>query len=541
MCENKGADTLVMVQHKNMTDDEEREEGVGHHKGLVVKKEVVSRIPTAKGVYDLALYSNNKDDKEHLVICIGGIDNIKSQEVVDVRIHSECFTGDVLGSLRCDCGEQLQTALAHVCNKGFGVVLYLRQEGRGIGLKEKLKAYNLQDNGYDTVEANVVLGHLPDERNYDVACRICEDLELKNINLLTNNPLKIQAMKSGGLHVENIVSMFPTIVSDETVKYLSTKILRMNHHLDLDSVASTSRISAQSSSRGSESDSNTSIVSNSSVFEVFNDNNVIVGHVNSGIGSSNSSNNVVQKKSNNRNYFRHIYGPILRSRKRVIEEQKPFVTLTYAQSMDGSIASKDRKPLRISGEKSMRMTHELRARHDCIVIGIGTVLSDNPQLTIRFGVKAKRPPVPVVLDTNLKFNVKCRLAQRNPIIICGPDTDPERQTKIQELQNVGIRVLCNKLDKNGRIDLKTAMESLYKEYNMHRIMVEGGASVITNFLSSNVADACIITVAHTYIGGLRAFENIDEKTQMSMPRLTNVANYLVEPDTIITGFPTKIA
>src|SRR5690349_5302544 len=148
-----------------------------------VTRRVRARIPTHVGEFDLYLYTNNHDAKEHLALVMGDVAN---QMNVPVRIHSECFTGDVIGSQRCDCGEQLNRAMEVIAEVGRGIIVYLRQEGRGIGLLEKLRAYNLQDQGYDTVDANLVLGHQADERDHTVAARILEDLDVKSILLLTN-------------------------------------------------------------------------------------------------------------------------------------------------------------------------------------------------------------------------------------------------------------------------------------------------------------------------------------------------------------------
>ncbi|HNB51989.1 MAG TPA: GTP cyclohydrolase II, partial [Anaerolineales bacterium] len=149
-----------------------------------------------------------------------------------VRVHSECFTGDVLGSMRCDCGEQLQRSMEMIAQAGRGVILYLRQEGRGIGLLNKLRAYNLQDQGYDTVEANLLLGHQADEREYTVAAEILRDLNVQSIRLLTNNPEKINALETLGIPILGRVSLTPE-VNPENARYLHTKIVRMNHLLNL--------------------------------------------------------------------------------------------------------------------------------------------------------------------------------------------------------------------------------------------------------------------------------------------------------------------
>ena len=149
-----------------------------------------------------------------------------------MRLHSECFTGDVLGSRRCDCGEQLSFAMQQIAAQGEGVVIYLRQEGRGIGLLDKLRAYNLQDEGYDTVEANLLLGHQVDERDYTVAALILEDLGVQSVRMLTNNPLKIDTLQDLGISVTERVQVQPTVYA-ENANYLFTKITRMNHMFNL--------------------------------------------------------------------------------------------------------------------------------------------------------------------------------------------------------------------------------------------------------------------------------------------------------------------
>jgi GTP cyclohydrolase II len=149
-----------------------------------------------------------------------------------VRIHSECFTGDVLGSQRCDCGEQLHRALELIALEGRGVIVYLRQEGRGIGLAEKLRAYNLQDTGLDTVDANLALGHPVDESDYGMAAAILKDLGIKSVRLITNNPQKITEMEERGIEVVDRIATLPTVYPDNAT-YLLTKAQRMNHLLNL--------------------------------------------------------------------------------------------------------------------------------------------------------------------------------------------------------------------------------------------------------------------------------------------------------------------
>ena len=192
-----------------------------------VNRMVAARLPNAEGEFELALYMSNRDDKEHLALICG---EVKDQNDVLVRVHSECFTGDVLGSRRCDCGEQLRKSTQMIAEAGRGVMLYLRQEGRGIGLLNKLRAYNLQDQGYDTVDANLVLGHQADEREYDIAALIIRDLGINSIHLITNNPHKINSLTALNVSITARVELHTTVYPDN-LAYLRTKAERMNHLL----------------------------------------------------------------------------------------------------------------------------------------------------------------------------------------------------------------------------------------------------------------------------------------------------------------------
>jgi 3,4-dihydroxy 2-butanone 4-phosphate synthase/GTP cyclohydrolase II len=188
---------------------------------------VQTPLPTEHGEFILHYYSNTLDNKEHIALVKGDVSN---KEQVPVRIHSECFTGDVLSSRRCDCGEQLDMAMQLINDAGVGVLIYLRQEGRGIGLLKKLQAYNLQDQGMDTVDANIHLGYLADEREYSIAALILESLHVKSIKLLTNNPKKIDDLKKLGIHVEGRIPV-EVIAHNDNVDYLKTKAKKMAHML----------------------------------------------------------------------------------------------------------------------------------------------------------------------------------------------------------------------------------------------------------------------------------------------------------------------
>ncbi|MBN1218878.1 MAG: GTP cyclohydrolase II [Anaerolineae bacterium] len=202
---------------------------------LKISQTACARIPTAEGEFRLCVYQTNQDNKEHLAVVLG---DVFGQPEVLTRIHSECFTGDVLGSLRCDCGEQLHQAMHLIAQASRGILIYLRQEGRGIGLTQKLRAYNLQDEGYDTVDANLMLGHHADERDYSVAALILQDLRVQSIHLLTNNPEKIENLQRLGIPVTVRVPLQPQ-VTPENANYLLTKVQRMNHLLSLDLVSAT--------------------------------------------------------------------------------------------------------------------------------------------------------------------------------------------------------------------------------------------------------------------------------------------------------------
>lgn len=190
---------------------------------------VQTRIPTRHGVFMLHYYSNNIDEKEHVALVKG---DVAGKDNVPVRIHSECFTGDVLGSRRCDCGEQLDMAMHLIDEAGLGILIYLRQEGRGIGLLKKLQAYNLQDGGMDTVDANIHLGHLADEREYSIAALMLENLKVKSIELMTNNPKKIDELKKLGIHVAGRIPVEAQAHNDN-VGYLKTKAKKMAHMLSM--------------------------------------------------------------------------------------------------------------------------------------------------------------------------------------------------------------------------------------------------------------------------------------------------------------------
>ncbi len=194
-------------------------------KDILVSRLVDAKLPSKFGNFNIHIYRSNVDRKEHIALVKG---NIKTSKPVLVRVHSECMTGDIFGSMRCDCREQLTKSMEMIEKEGKGVLLYMRQEGRGIGLVNKLKAYNLQEKGKDTVEANVELGFQADLRDYGIGAQILRDLGLKKIKLLTNNPKKIIGLNGYGLEV---VERVPIEIKANhiNVRYLKTKRDKLGH------------------------------------------------------------------------------------------------------------------------------------------------------------------------------------------------------------------------------------------------------------------------------------------------------------------------
>ena len=187
----------------------------------------VAFLPTVRGDFKIQVFHEATTGFDHVALTLG---DMKGPDPVLVRVHSECLTGDVFSSTRCDCGPQLRAALDAIVEKGWGALLYLRQEGRGIGLHAKIQAYHLQDQGADTLDANLMLGHPADARDYAIAANILADLGVEQVNLLTNNPEKVDQLTNHGIQV---ASRTPLIVGvgAKNRDYLATKGERMGHHI----------------------------------------------------------------------------------------------------------------------------------------------------------------------------------------------------------------------------------------------------------------------------------------------------------------------
>ncbi len=409
-----------------------------------LKNLVRTRLPTKHGGFVLHYYSNNIDNKEHVALVK---DTVAGKRGVPVRIHSECFTGDVLGSRRCDCGDQLDMALQIIEDAGCGVLIYLRQEGRGIGLLKKLQAYNLQDEGLDTVDANIRLGHMPDEREYTLAALILHDLGLESIQLITNNPNKIDDLTKLGIIVEKRIPVEPGFHHDN-LGYLKTKAEKLKHLLTF-SNASPAHLPAELS------------------------------------------------------FMQPFLEQLEATRNSSVNQL--FITLSYAQSIDGSISKDAGTSLPLSDDASLTMTHVLRAHHDALLIGINTTLVDNPKLNVRHF--QGEDPQPVILDCLLRFPENAamlRASTKLPIIITTAQAPAEKKCR---LQAKGIQVFEVEQTSEGHVDLN-ALLTLLPGLGLHTVMVEGGAEVINEFLVKQLVDYCVITITPKIIGGLKAVEHL---------------------------------
>ncbi len=436
-----------------------------------------ARVPTPAGEFQLYHYVNDYDHKEHLAFVMG---DVKAGENILVRVHSECFTGDVLGSLRCDCGEQLEKAMHMIGAAKRGAIIYLRQEGRGIGLSKKLQAYNLQDQGYDTVAANLMLGHQADERDYWCAAAILQDLEIRSIRLLTNNPAKIEHLRELDVCINARVPL-EAQTTEHNKTYLATKVQRMRHLLTLPA---------------------TNDHTDAPPIDQF-------------------PARLTEQLQDLRQRAHHHY----------TKTKQPFVTVSYAQSFDGCIAACSGQPLRLSSPESMRLTHALRASHDAILIGIGTVLADDPRLTVR--LVEGHDPQPIVLDSQLRLPINARLLDHPKPVYVATTATPDAQDRRHALEQRGIKVLQLPMDASGRVDLPALLQRL-GEMGIQSVMVEGGAQTITSFLTAPLAHYAVVTIAPVFVGGLHAIgQQVNNHAAPLLPQLENLSHTSVGKDLVV--------
>ena len=359
--------------------------------------------------------------------------DVRSEGPVLTRVHSECLTGDALASLRCDCGVQLHVGLREIAAEGRGVLLYATgHEGRGIGLVNKLRAYVAQDAGADTLDANLHIGMPVDARDYTDAAAVLKQLGIRSARLMTNNPGKVAGLQAAGLHVDHVAPI-PTAAHARNRKYLETKQARLGHF----------------SPAGHEV---------AAPAEPVADVGTLLGEVRP-------------------------------------HEDRPHVVLKYAQTLDGRIATGDGDAKWISGDGERAVSHALRAACDGVLVGVGTVLTDNPRLTVR--MVPGPSPLRIVLDSSLRTPPEaCLLEDDATTLVLTTDRSSAQCRDALRARQVGVHVVPEGPD---GIDLAAALKTLHQR-GVRSLLIEGGARVITSALAAGLVDRVIVGIAPTIIG-----------------------------------------
>lgn len=394
---------------------------------------------------------------------------LEGETEVLARVHSECLTGDAFGSLRCDCGIQLRTSLRRIAAEGKGVLVYATgHEGRGIGIINKLKAYVEQDQGSDTVDANLHLGLPVDSRCYDHAADVLKSLGVASIRLITNNPKKVEELRSNGIDITAVESLAVASHS-RNLSYLSTKRERLGH----------ASLGGSRLTQAPEAPPD-------------------VGE---------------------------LLGPV------TPHLDRPFVVVKYAQSLDGRIATASGDSKWISGEEERTVSHALRAACDVILVGVGTVLADDPQLTVRMVPGAS--PIRVVLDSTLRIPADAKVLDDDAgTVIITTERASRAKRDLIERMGAGVRVAARCGD---GVEIRAALRIL-SEMGVRSVMVEGGAKVITSFLKQGLVDRLIVSVAPKLLG--RGTEGIGDLGIRSVTEGLALANHSVHvagSDILVAG------
>lgn len=424
---------------------------------------VTVSLPTPYGEFDVHAYECSPRFV-YLALVKGAVD---TAEPVLARLHSECLTGDTLGSLRCDCGLQLRLALRTIAAEGRGVLVYATgQEGRGIGLINKLRAYVEQDDGADTLDANVRLGLPVDSRHYGDAAAVLRALGVGAVRLMTNNPAKVSGLRRAGVEVERVEAI-PTAAHHRNHHYLRTKELRLGHLQPAgDELNGTGRRVADVSG--------------------------LLGEVRP-------------------------------------HAERPYVVLKYAQTLDGRIATASGDSKWISGEAERAVSHALRAACDGVLVGVGTVVQDDPQLTVRLVPGAS--PLRVVLDSELRIPLSARMLDDDAsTIVLTTDRSSWTRREALRARQVGVRVVSAGPD---GVDIPAALRVL-RASGVRSVLVEGGAQVLTAMLAAGAVDRVIVGMAPTIIGsGTEAVGDLGILRVSDGVRLTNRCIHVMADDLLV--------
>ena len=401
-----------------------------------------TRLPTDAGLFDVHAFVDQEDGTEHLALTMGDLSAGPDQLPPLVRVHSECLTGDALGSNRCDCGDQLRAAQHAIARDGRGVIVYLRgHEGRGIGLGAKLRAYVLQDGGLDTVDANLALGFAPDLRSYDPAAAVLKDLGVHRVRLLSANPAKEEQLRRLGIDVAERI-ILPVPPRPENLRYLATKRSRMGH---------TAPVLAE---------------------DVWAE--LLAGRVPAAAVDPAGAG------------LAERYGPLVAAGPRLVLAQ-------LGQSLDGFIASRTGDAVFVTGDEDRTHLHRLRALVDAVVVGVGTVVADDCRLTVR--MVPGPSPVRVLLDPTARAPRYAALLTdtAGPVLWCVAPTASPPLPPGPHVEVVPLPVV------DGRFAPAAVLAELARR-DLTRVLVEGGGRTVSAFLAAGVLDRLFLTTAPLLIG-----------------------------------------